>query len=184
MTDKSIDNAYQILSKSIASPSFRNPIKNFIDENCGSFIEIEENTFEQGGLFNEFTQLIDNLLEKILVENNITQEMFLLASKKGLSDEKTKKYFEQLISFSNYTYFKAMMTKRNYQIIKCVEEEMKKKGEAKFIPQITKEEEEKEIQSAIKMSLALEEEKRRIQAIEDEELKVYTNFNLIFLESH
>ena len=169
------DWVYDYIFGKISSPEFRNPIKNFIDENCSSFIDVDENTFQQGALFNEFTQLVDNLLEKILQDCNLTEEQFVLASKKGLDNEKHKKYFEQLISFNNYNYFKNMMTKRNYQFIKMAEEAMKKD---KKVPEkllaTTKEQkelEEKQIQSAIKMSLALEDEKKRIKAIEDEELK-------------
>ena len=121
MSSKEIDSVYNYVLTKVKSPEFRNPIKDFIDENCQIFIDVSENTFQQGALFNEFTQLIDNLLESLCKENNISEEMFLLASKKGLDDEKNKKYFEQLISFNNYNYFKSMMTKRNYQIIKMVE---------------------------------------------------------------
>ena len=131
MSSKEIDSVYNYVLTKVKSPEFRNPIKDFIDENCQIFIDVSENTFQQGALFNEFTQLIDNLLESLCKENNISEEMFLLASKKGLDDEKNKKYFEQLISFNNYNYFKSMMTKRNYQIIKMVEEQMEKKGEKK-----------------------------------------------------
>ena len=173
--EDSNDWVYDYIFGKISSPEFRNPIKNFIDENCSSFIDVDENTFQQGALFNEFTQLVDNLLEKILQDCNLTEEQFVLASKKGLDNEKHKKYFEQLISFNNYNYFKNMMTKRNYQFIKMAEEAMKKD---KKVPEkllaTTKEQkelEEKQIQSAIKMSLALEDEKKRIKAIEDEELK-------------
>ena len=173
--EDSNDWVYDYIFGKISSPEFRNPIKNFIDENCASFIDVDENTFQQGALFNEFTQLVDNLLEKILKECNLTEEQFLLASKKGLDNEKHKKYFEQLISFNNYNYFKNMMTKRNYQFIQMAEEAMRKD---KKVPEkllaSTKEQkelEEKQIQSAIKMSLALEDEKKRIKAIEDEELK-------------
>ena len=173
--EDSNDWVYDYIFGKISSPEFRNPIKNFIDDNCGSFIDVDENTFQQGALFNEFTQLVDNLLEKILKDCDLTEEQFVLASKKGLDNEKHKKYFEQLISFNNYNYFKNMMTKRNYQFIQMAEEAMKKD---KKVPEkllaTTKEQkelEEKQIQSAIKMSLALEDEKKRIKAIEDEELK-------------
>lgn len=173
--EDSNDWVYDYLFGKISSPEFRNPIKNFIDENCASFIDVDENTFQQGALFNEFTQLVDNLLEKILKECNISEEQFLLASKKGLDNEKHKKYFEQLISFNNYNYFKNMMTKRNYQFIQMAEEAMKKDKKVPekllYTTKEQKELEEKQIQSAIKMSLALEDEKKRIKAIEDEELK-------------
>ncbi len=174
MSSKEIDSVYNYVLTKVKSPEFRNPIKDFIDENCQIFIDVSENTFQQGALFNEFTQLIDNLLESLCKENNISEEMFLLASKKGLDDEKNKKYFEQLISFNNYNYFKSMMTKRNYQILALVEKEMEQKEKNKKLIASKKQQKEindKEMQQAIKMSLALEDEKRRIEAIEEEDLR-------------
>ena len=90
------DSIYNWITFKIKSPTFRNIIKDFIDENCSLFIDIEENTFQQGELFNEFTQLIENLLTDLLKEGGISQEQFLSAAEKGLEDKKYKKYFEQL----------------------------------------------------------------------------------------
>ena len=126
-----IDKIYEYVVKKVSSPEFRNPIKNFIDENCGIFFDVDENTFEQGGLFNEFTMLVDNLLDKLCKDSKISEEMFLLSAKKGLEDEKNKKYFEQLIAFNNYNYFKSMMTKRNYQILLLAEKELEKNEKMK-----------------------------------------------------
>ena len=113
--DKEIlDWIYGTVLQVIKSPEFRNPLKDFIDENCGSFIGIDENTFEQGELHKEFISLADNLLETMTKELDITEEMFCMAAKRGLEDDKeNRKYFEQLIAFNNYTYFKNLMTKRN-----------------------------------------------------------------------
>ena len=169
-----IDKIYEYVVKKVSSPEFRNPIKNFIDENCGIFLDVDENTFEQGGLFNEFTMLVDNLLDKLCKDSKISEEMFLLSAKKGLEDEKNKKYFEQLIAFNNYNYFKSMMTKRNYQILLLAEKELEKNEKMKKLNESQKAQKkiiDKEMQQAIKMSLALEDEKRRIQAIEEEDLR-------------
>ena len=169
-----VDKVYEYVLKKVSSPEFRNKIKDFIDDNCSIFLDIEENTFQQGGLFNEFTMLVDNLLDQLCKDSNISEEMFLLAAKKGLNDEKNKKYFEQLIAFNNYNYFKSMMTKRNYQILALVEKEMEQKEKNKKLIASKKQQKEindKEMQQAIKMSLALEDEKRRIEAIEEEDLR-------------
>ena len=46
--------------------------------------------------------LADNLLETMTQEIGITEEMFSMAAKRGLEDQKdNKKYFEQLIAFNN-----------------------------------------------------------------------------------
>ena len=195
------DSIYNWLAKKITSPSFRNIIKDFIDDNCSLFIDVDENTFQQGQLFNEFTQLIENILGDLLTEGGITQEQFLAAAERGLNDKKYKKYFDQLLNFSEYNYFKKMMTKRNYQIIKKIEEsmalqqnekEMKQKEEMerkqsqnrnktereieeekqrRLLHQFLNQEEEEELQKAIQKSLELEDEKRKIAIIEEEELK-------------
>ena len=86
---KDIDSIYSYVLTKIKSPEFRNPIKDFIDENCSSFIGVDENTFEQGALFNEFTLLIENLLETLCKENNISEEMFLFANIIFFTDRKS-----------------------------------------------------------------------------------------------
>ena len=162
-----IDWIYDCIFQIVKSPEFRNPIKDFVDENCNSFIGVEENTFEQGGLHKEYIELVDNLLETLTKEIGITDEMFCLAAKKGLDDKKSKKYFEQLISFTNYNYFKNLMTKRNLYLEELAYKEMmKEKGQGegeedeglteakmKELEQKTKEMEENELQCALKMSM-------------------------------
>ena len=176
--DKDYEWIYEYVLQTIKSPEFRNPIKQFIDENCNSFIGIEENTFEQGGLFKEFVLLIENYLESSFKELGISDEMFCLAAKKGLENPNDKKYFEQLISFNNYNYFKNLMTKRNLQLEKMAYEEMKNANNQTNQQQINQQDlemlkklEEDELKAAIQMSLSLEEEKKKLKAIEDLELK-------------
>ena len=179
---------YDYVVQIIKSPEFRNPIKDYIDENCGTFIGTDENTFEQGGLFKEFVMLIENLLEASLKELGVTDEMFCLAAKKGLDHPEDKKYFEQLISFTNYNYFKNMMTKRNLQLEEMAYNEMKAKLEMekgdnkvqiKEMEEMAKKKEKEEMEYAIKMSLALEEEIRKLKAIEELELKKAIKFSQI-----
>ena len=176
--DKDYEWIYEFVLQTIKSPEFRNPIKQFIDENCNSFIGVEENTFEQGALFKEFVLLIENYLEATFKELGISDEMFCLAAKKGLENQNDKKYFEQLISFNNYNYFKNLMTKRNLQLEKMAYEEMKNANNQANQQQINQQDlemlkklEEDELKAAIQMSLSLEEEKKKLKAIEDLELK-------------
>ena len=193
------EDVYNYVARSISGPSFRNPLKNFIDENCITFIDIEENTFEQGQLFKEMNLLLENLLDDVLKEGQLSQEDFLKAAERGLEDKKYKKYFNQVINFGDYNFFKNIMTKRNYQIIKMAEQEMQKANnppsqeQQEEIPKIQEpkseevkaeedkmtrelvrkmlEEESKELDEAIKQSLAEEEERRRIAVIEEEEIR-------------
>ena len=174
---------YDLILQIICSPEFRNPIKNFIDENCESFIGEEENSLEQGALHKQFINLTESLLEASLKEFGITDQMFCLAAKKGLEDPENKKYFEQLIAFTNYMYFKNLLTKRNLHLEELALKEMQSKLESdssskakreeqiQQFEQLAKMKEEKEIAAAIQMSLALEEEKKKLQEIEDEEIK-------------
>jgi hypothetical protein len=181
---------YECVVQIVRCPEFRNPIKDFIDDNCGSFIGVDENTFEQGALFKEFTTLIDNLLETLTQDIGITEEMFCLAAKRGLRDEKLKKYFEQLISFTNYNYFKNLMTKRNLYLEELAYKQMMKDKddgknkdltdeEYKELEKKAKEMEENELKAALQMSLALEEEKQKLKALEDEELERAIKLSLI-----
>ena len=173
---------YDFVLEVIRSPEFRNPIKDFIDDNCGTFIGVDENTFEQGALHKQFVQLVDNLLETITKDIGITEEMFCMAAKKGLNDPKAKKYFEQLISFTNYNYFKNLMTKRNFQLEQLAykqmmadkeqnHEEKEDEENEEELEKKRKEIEDNELQCALKMSLAVEEEKKKLQELEDEELQ-------------
>jgi hypothetical protein len=173
---------YDCVLQIVKSPEFRNPIKDFVDDNCGSFIGVDENTFEQGALHKEFIELVDNLLDTLTKDIGITDEMFCLAAKKGLEDKKSKKYFEQLISFTNYNYFKNLMTKRNLYLEELAYKEMMKDKEKGKNNDITKEQmeefekkakemEEDQLQCALKMSLAAEEEMKKLQALEDADLE-------------
>ena len=146
------DSIYNWIAYKITSPFFRNIIKDFIDDNCYSFLDVDENTFQQGQLFNEFTQLIENMLNDLLIEGGITQEQFLTAAERGLNDSKYKKYFDQILNFTEYNYFKSLMTKRNYTLMKRVEEEMERK----------KKEEEKKKQEEIERQLLIENQKKGI----------------------
>ena len=189
------DSLYNWIAYKVSCPEFRNPIKNYIDENCSTFVDIDENSFEQGQLFNEINLLIENLLKDILEEGQITQEDFLKAAERGIQDKKYKKYFNQIINFGNYTFFKSVMTKRNYQIIQMAEKQMNLENEAQnqvpnenqnqredenrpersnLSPEIVAqmlENEQAELNEAIRQSLEDEEEKRRIAVIEEEEMR-------------
>ena len=186
---------YDTVLQIVKSPEFRNPLKDFIDDNCGSFIGVDENTFEQGAIHKEFITLADNLLETMTQEIGITEEMFCMAAKRGLEDEKeNKKYFEQLIAFNNYNYFKNLMTKRNLHLEKIAYEEMMKdkQKESQEQPENKdnneeleklKEEQSKaekgELECALKMSIALQEEAKKLQELEDAELEKAIKLSLL-----
>lgn len=57
--------------------------------------------------------LIEKLLQNMLNDLGCNETQFLLAARKGLKSKQNKKYFEQLIACSDFTYFKNMMVKKN-----------------------------------------------------------------------
>lgn len=109
----------------------------------------------------------------MLIELGADQEQFLQAAKKGLESE-DKKYFEQMIACDNFVYFKNMMVKRNLQLEEEAAHLMGQKTGTDFTvdPDWKKKKEEQELKCAIQMSLALEDEKKRLLAMEEDELKV------------
>ena len=188
-----MDWIYDTVLQVIKSPQFRNPLKDFIDDNCSSFIGLDENTFEQGNLHKAFIALADNLLETMTQELDITEEMFCMAAKRGLEDQKeNRKYFEQLIAFNNYSYFKSMMTKRNLHLEKLAYEAMMKDKEKEIKPENKDNNEELkrlieeqniaekgELEAALKMSLAVEEEAKKLKELEDAELEKAIKLSLL-----
>lgn len=121
----------------------------------------------------------------MLDEISVTQEQFLEAAKIGLSSKDDKKYFEQLIACDNYAYFKNMMIKRNLQLeeqaMNLMQEktgktlDSEKPNNKEIDPaweHLKKHNEQIELECALQMSIALEDEKRKILDSEDEELTV------------
>ena len=163
------DSIYNWVARKVSGPSFRNIIKDFIDDNCSLFIDIEENTFQQGQIFNEFNQLLENILSDVLEEGGLTQEQFLEAAQRGLEDKKYKKYFDQLLNFGDYNFFKRCMTKRNYTLIKRFEEQLAQ--EKKEIEEQQLEQEKQKELEKIEMEKGIEKDKDNGQ----EEVKEETN---------
>lgn len=121
----------------------------------------------------------------MLSEIGASQELFLLVAKMGLENPDHKKFFEQLITFDNYVYFKNMMIRRNLlleeQAMELMYEQDKSKGKTKVtvapseLKDFQKMREETDLECAIRMSLAIEEEKAKLKETEDEDLLVRLN---------
>lgn len=107
---------YDYVLQFIRSPLFRNPIKNFIDENCQLFDDQLENSFEHTKVHNKYKELIESLLENAIRDLGISNEKFLELAEMGLERPKDKKYFEQIINNEDYLYFKDLMYRRNIQL--------------------------------------------------------------------
>jgi hypothetical protein len=117
------------------------------------------------------------MLETLLIELECSYEQFLLVASKGLEQPDDKKYYEQLIACDNFLYFKNMMLRRNMQIEDQAYQMMVKQDTNFSVDPLWKEtqkvRESNEVECAIAMSMALEEEKKRLQLLEDDELRVY-----------
>ena len=167
------DSIYNWVASKISGPSFRNIIKDFIDDNCSIFLDIEENTFQQGQIFNEFNQLLENILNDVLEEGGLTNEEFLAAAERGLTDQKYKKYFDQILNFGDYNFFKRCMTKRNYALIKKFEEQIaqeKKEIEEKKLEEEKEKEKQDELEAKkLQEEINKEESKEKTEREKEEE---------------
>ena len=166
-----IDVAYDKVVERIKGPIFRDPIREFMDENCNYFIDIDDNTPEMCNYFKSFNKLINSLREKCCKDFNITEAQFNLIAEKGLKDPKSKMYFQQLLNFEKFDYFKRIMIDRNYKILQILENEMIKKG--KFQNEVTEEDAQylKVIEQSKKTYMDEEEKKRRLEVLYDRELQ-------------
>ena len=119
------DSLYNWIAYKISCPDFRNTIKDFISDNCLIFIDTEENFLEYEQIFKQFNQILDDLIKNILHEGKISKQEFLNMAKRGREDIKYKKYFKQLTIFKEYQHFKTIMCKRNYELAKMTENQIK-----------------------------------------------------------
>lgn len=99
----------------LKSPTWVAPISKFVDENCLTFEDVEENKLEHTLIHNAFKQLIDEMLVAHLAEMSISTELFTKFCERGLSgtNELHRSLVEQLLSVEDFLVFKAMMVKRN-----------------------------------------------------------------------
>lgn len=118
------DSLYYWIANKISSHEFRSVLKNFIDENCKIFFDDDKNTSIRCKIFNEMKILVENLLNSVLKEGNITEEDYKKASQRGKTDIKYKKYFIQIEKFKQYPFFKSLMVKRNQEIHHMKEKQM------------------------------------------------------------
>lgn len=168
----------------ITSSSFRAPIKSFIDENCDKINKTTVNSsipHEDHVLHQDFIRLIEVLLSVIKEDLKISDVDFIEISKIGLEREKEKEYFEQIIACESIDWFRNCLIKRNLQL---KEQAMKmmyvNMGDQKLtkdstINSMMKSKEEAELELAIAMSLAADEEKSKLYVGENFEEAVLSS---------
>lgn len=159
----------------IMSKSFRVPMKQFIDKHCSKFENKQESEPFQLKLHDEFKQLVETLLLVALEDSGISEKEFSEISKVGLEKEDHKPYFEQIISCDNFVWFKNNMIKRNLQL---KEESVKlmyvNNGDLKYtqdstINKMLKDKEQAEFECALAMSLAADDDKKKLYSNKDED---------------
>ena len=119
------DSIYYWIANKISSHEFRNKIKNIIEDNCSIFTDDNTNSFQRGVIFKDMNILLEQLLNSVFEEGNITPEDYSKASQRGKTDKKYRKYFVQIEKFKYYSFFREAMIKRNIQLTELAEKQMK-----------------------------------------------------------
>lgn len=131
---------YNWIANKISSHEFRNKIRDFIDNNCAIFLDDNVNSFQYGIIFKDMNVLLERLLKNICKEGNISREDFSKALQRGIKDEKYKKYFLRIERLRVYSFFREIMVKRNIDLMKLAEKQMKMKnineGKTEITPEI------------------------------------------------
>ena len=126
-----------------------------------------------------------DLVENMLNELEIPQEKFVEVIRKGVEDTHYQKLFQQFFNAENYELFKKIMFKKYKELeLEAMQElneidklkvgyeadQIRRENEAE-IHRVMIEKEEADLEHAIALSLAYEEERKRLLQLEDEELQ-------------
>lgn len=121
----------------------------------------------------------------LMNELEISEEKMTEIIQAGLRNSQDKKYFERLVVAENFKVFRNQMIKRNKQLeIEALQQlhEMERirpsherdnvqEERSRSLQQLTLEKEQAEIEDAIALSLALEEERKKLEDQEDYEMQ-------------
>ena len=88
-------------------------IPTFIEDNCITFEDADENSHEHFKIHKEFIHLVNSCLESCTSEIGISKEDFAKAVAVGLQIEDYKPYFESLFLVDDFNVFKAKMVQKN-----------------------------------------------------------------------
>ncbi len=107
---------YDYIKQYLTSPIWRNPLLDFMEENCHKFEDTEENKFEYTKIFQEFTGLTALLLESMIEEVGISEQTLEKCIIKGMKSEKDYKIFQQILLCDNFMSFKKIMVSKNKEL--------------------------------------------------------------------
>ncbi|CAD8144960.1 unnamed protein product [Paramecium octaurelia] len=169
---------YDLILQYLASPVWRNPISDFLDEHCIIFDDEEENKIVYQEIHKKFKNMIEAMMEQLMQDIGVDDEEYLRkVIEIGLKNKKHRKYFEQLLVVENFLVFKKLMLKRNKELEYEALKELQKIDGGKNlemdlkVKQAELEKERMEIEHAVAMSIAVEQEKSKLQIQEEEELQ-------------
>ena len=166
---------YLELVNFLRSTTFRAPIKKYIDDNCHKIDNKQESKHSDYQLHKEFVKQVESLLTIIKEQLNINDLEFVEFAKIGFEREGDKAFFEQVIACENFDWFKTCMIKRNIQLKEAALKLMyANSGDQSLTADSTLnkmklEKEEAEIALAIAMSLAADDEKKKLYGGKDDD---------------
>ena len=143
----------------------------FIEENCLIFDSEEENKFEYTKIHQAFKDLFEKLFAEMIKDIGISEEDFVKSCEVAYGRPETKPLVDQMLAVDDFVAFKAQMSKRNKELHEHALELLTKSGkrkEEKVPAAVNAKLEEEELVAAIKESLKLEESRK---AREEEEQK-------------
>eukprot|EP01060_Flectonema_neradi_P039438 TRINITY_DN867_c5_g1_i1.p1 TRINITY_DN867_c5_g1~~TRINITY_DN867_c5_g1_i1.p1 ORF type:complete len:434 (+),score=128.06 TRINITY_DN867_c5_g1_i1:68-1303(+) len=166
------------LSQFLRSPVWTCPVQTYIDENCEIFEDSdeEEHKLEYKKVHQEFCELVDGLLSDNLKDLGIGQDVFLeVVGSKDLNEDLDSLVREYLLSMDDFLTFRKMMEKRNIEIELETMQALDSAGDDELEMALAAsaqahelsakelEMEDAELQHALAISLAAEEERQQLR---------------------
>jgi len=145
----------------------------FLEDNCLIFDTEDENKFEYTKVHQAFKDLFEKLFAEMIKDLGITEADFVKACENAYGRPESRPIVEQMIAVDDFESFKKQMVKRNQDLNEYALRLLSKQKERKEDKKISSAEqaklEEEELAAAIKESLTLEENRKKM---EDEEQKM------------
>ena len=182
---------YESVIQFLCSPAWQTPLLIFQDEHCLEFDQEEDKPeyheahtvskdIASQAKFDlkEFKKLNAELINDMINEMEIPEEKFVEILHYGLQDPSYKRNFEQLLVADNYQVFKVLMIKRNKELeLEALQQlnDIDKKGDDKprsttDLDRLTLEKEQAEVEHALALSAAVEQERQKL--IDQEEYEI------------
>lgn len=102
----------------LRSPMWTVPVLNFVEENCGDFIDTDENRFEYTEIHQNYKKMVEGLLAKYMKELELTEEQFSEACSINNRDiaKLDQSNFEYIWAADDFLLFKRLMLKYNAEV--------------------------------------------------------------------